>query len=226
MSSYKLSLLCLQHAMQAKVPAAKLVIQQLPMVAEIKLALIDSAYRQSELTQDQVEFLMDDPPYWAFCWASGQVMARYLLDHPEEVKDKTVIDFGCGSGVVAIAAAIAGAARSIALDSDKNALQATEINARLNRTKVETSNNLQHLDVDQSSSLLLVADVFYDRDNIALLFNFMRDYDDLIIADSRVRPAELTGMFETARYHSCTVPDLAEANDFNSVGIYRKIYQP
>ncbi|MGK0375679.1 MAG: putative nicotinamide N-methyase [Arenicella sp.] len=226
MSSFKLSLLCLQHAMQAKVPAAKLVIQQLPMVAEIKLALIDSAYRQSELTQDQVEFLIDDPPYWAFCWASGQVMARYLLDHPEEVKDKTVIDFGCGSGVVAIAAAIAGAARSIAIDLDQNALRATQINAKLNRARVEIGDNLQHLDVDQSSSLLLVADVFYDRDNMALLTNFMRAYDDLIIADSRVKPAELTGMFETARYHSCTVPDLAEASDFNSVGIYRKIYQP
>jgi predicted nicotinamide N-methyase len=222
MSDLQMSLQSLQRAMQAKVPAAKLVIQQLPMVAEIKLALIDGAYPQAELTQAQVEFLMDQPPYWAFCWASGQVMARYLLDNPEQVKGKTVVDFGCGSGVVAIAAAIAGAANSIALDIDENALEATKLNAYLNQATVVTCDNLAVLEVDKSSALLLISDVFYDRENIPLLQNLICDYQDLIVADSRVKPAELTGMFEMARQQSYTVPDLAEASAFNSVGIYRK----
>lgn len=216
------SLQSLEIAMQAKVPAAKLVLQQLPMVTEITLALIDSAYPQAELTQDQVAFLMDEPPYWAFCWASGQVMARYLLDKPEQVRGKTVVDFGSGSGVVAIAAAMAGASRSIALDIDRNALQATQINASLNQVIVDTGDDLNSLGVDPASSLLLVADVFYDRENIPLLERFINDYQDVIIADSRVKPSELAGMLETARYHSCTIPDLAESSDFNSVGIYRK----
>lgn len=220
--AYNMSLHSLEIAMQAKVPAAKLVLQQLPMVPDITLALIDSAYPQAELTDDQVAFLMDQPPYWAFCWASGQVMARYLLDKPEQVRGKTVVDFGSGSGVVAIAAAMAGACRSIALDIDKNALQATKINARLNHVTVDIGDDLKSLDVDPASSILLVADVFYDRENIPLLETFTNDYQDVIIADSRVKPSELTGMFEAARYHSSTIPDLAESSDFNSVGIYRK----
>lgn len=212
----------LETAMQVKVPAAKLVRQPLPMVPEIRLALIDAAYPQAKLTQEQVAFLMDEPPYWAFCWASGQVMARYLLDNPEQVRGKTVIDFGCGSGVVAIAAAKAGACRSVALDIDKNALQAAKINARLNQAVVETSDDLNSMSVDPENSLVLIADVFYDRENIPLLNTFLDDYQDVIIADSRVKPSELTGMRETARYHSSTIPDLAESSDFNSVGIYRK----
>jgi predicted nicotinamide N-methyase len=217
-----MSLHSLEIAMQAKVPAANLVWQQLPMVPEITLALIDSAYPQAELTQEQVEFLMDEPPYWAFCWASGQVMARYLLDNPEEVRGKTVVDFGSGSGVVAIAAAMGGASRSIAIDIDKYALQATKINANQNKTVIDTGDDLQSLGVDPSDSLLLVADVFYDQENIPLLETFLTDYQDVIIADSRVKPNKLTGMLETARYHSSTIPDLAESSDFNSVGIYRK----
>ena len=216
------SLQSLEIAMQAKVPAAKLVQQQLPMVPEITLALIDAAYPQAKLTQEQVAFLMDEPPYWAFCWASGQVMARYLLDKPEQVRGKTIIDFGCGSGVVAIAAAKAGACRSVALDIDNNALQAAKINARLNQAVVETSDDLNSMSIDPANSLVLIADVFYDRENIPLLNTFLDDYQDVIIADSRVKPNELSGMRETARYHSCTIPDLAESSDFNSVGIYRK----
>jgi predicted nicotinamide N-methyase len=212
----------LESAMQAKVPDAKLVRQPLPMVPEITLALIDAAYPQAKLTPDQVAFLMDEPPYWAFCWASGQVMARYLLDNPEQVRGKTVIDFGCGSGVVAIAAAKAGARRSVALDIDKNALQATKINARLNQAAIETSDDLQSINIETENSLVLIADVFYDRENIPLLNTFLDDYQDVIVADSRVKPSELISMRETARYHSCTIPDLAESSDFNSVGIYRK----
>lgn len=208
--------------MQAEVPAATLIQQTLPLVPEIQLALIDSAYPQADLSQAEVEFLMDEPPYWAFCWASGQVMARYLLDNPEQVRGKTVLDFGCGSGVVAIAAAQSGAERSIGLDIDKNALTASEINAELNHVKIDLGDDLTALDINKSESVLLIADVFYDRDNIPLLQGFISDYQDLIVADSRVKPSELHGMVETARYSSCTVPDLAEASDFNSVGIYRK----
>jgi len=218
------SLELLERAMLRKVPRSKIIVQPLPMVPEVKLALIDNAYPQAKLTQIQIEYLMDDPPYWAFCWASGQVLARYLLDNPEEISGKTIVDFGSGSGIVAIAAAMAGAARSIALDLDENALLATGYNAGLNQTAIELSSNLDTLDVELSNALLLIADVFYDQDNIPLLDNFIRDYQDVIIADSRVKPEELVGMRETARFNSCTVPDLAETVDFNSVGIYRKCW--
>jgi predicted nicotinamide N-methyase len=208
--------------MRHKVPAAKVVIQQLPMVPEIRLALIDSAYPQADLTREQIENLMDDPPYWAFCWASGQVMARYLLDNPEEVKGKTVVDFGTGSGVVAIAASLAGADYSVALDIDENALMASQVNAALNSASLKLSSNMESLEICRSNAILLIADVFYDRGNIPLLQNFIRDFADVIVADSRIKPTELTDMVEVSRYTSCTVPDLAEDANFNSVRIYRK----
>ena len=75
----------------------------------------------------------DLPPYWAYDWAGGTVLARYILDHPETVKGLRVLDLGSGSGVVAIAAAKAGAAEVIAADIDENAVTAAKLNAELNR---------------------------------------------------------------------------------------------
>lgn len=218
-----LRLNALQTQLQRKIPNALLSTISLPQAPEIQLALVDGAYPQADLTQDQVKDLMDNPPYWAFCWASGQVLARYLLDNLHLVKEKTVVDFGCGSGVVAIAASMAGARRSIGLDIDLNALAVSEINADLNNVTLELSDSLETLDVDQSKTTLLIADVFYDTDNIHLLEGFINDYADVIIADSRIKPATLAGVVEVARMKSFTVPDLAESSDFNSVGIYRLI---
>ncbi len=206
--------------MQKKVPAAKLVVQALPLAPEIDLALIDGAYPQEQLSSAQVEYLMDEPPYWAFCWASGQVMARYILDNPEQIRGKTIIDFGCGSAVVAIAASMAGAARSIALDIDPNALSAAALNAEINEVDIELCDDLADLDHHKPETIMLIADVFYDRANIPLLENFLRQYSKVMIADSRVKPEELKGVNAHERYQSCTVPDLAEAVDFNSVTIY------
>jgi len=75
----------LNAQLQIKVPNAKLVWQTLPQAPEIQLALIDQTYPQADLSAEQVEELMDSPPYWAFCWASGQVMARYLLDQSDSL---------------------------------------------------------------------------------------------------------------------------------------------
>jgi predicted nicotinamide N-methyase len=77
------------------------------------------------------------PPYWAFAWPGGQALARYILDHPEEVAGKTVLDIGSGSGMVAIAAAKAGASAVCAADIDPFALVALEMNARLNGVFIE-----------------------------------------------------------------------------------------
>jgi predicted nicotinamide N-methyase len=96
-------------------------------------------------------------PFWAFCWGGGQALARYLLDHPEIVRGKRVVDFGAGSGVVAIAAAQAGAQTSIAVDTDPKARHFARINAELNGVVVETSDTLPH-----HFDVLLASDVLYD----------------------------------------------------------------
>ncbi len=78
------------------------------------------------------------PPFWAFAWPGGQALARLFLDRPELVRGKAVLDFGSGSGLVAIAASAAGAARAVAADVDPCAAEAARINADLNGVSIET----------------------------------------------------------------------------------------
>lgn len=104
-----------------------------------------------------------DPPFWASVWPGGLALARYLLAHPELVRGRAVIDMATGSGVVAIAAAMAGARQVVAYDVDPLAVQAAQVNARLNRVRVD----VRQADVRTVSippgALVTAGDVFYDR---------------------------------------------------------------
>ncbi len=108
-----------------------------------------------------------DPPFWAFAWAGGQALARYLLDHPEAVRGRHVIDVASGSGLVAIAAAMAGAAAVTAYDIDPLAAAAIGVNADANAVTVQAV-CADILDDDRSPEpgidLVLVADAFYQRE--------------------------------------------------------------
>lgn len=212
----------LTEVLQRKVPQAQLKKLVLPQCPEISLWLIEDTYPQHCLTAEQVDDLMDSPPYWAFCWASGQVLARFLADNPQVVAGKTVVDFGSGSGVGAVAAAKAGAKRVIALDIDEAALVACEANSELNGVIVEAVSVLPD-SIARDQCVLLVADVFYDRDNLPLVSDFLDEYAEVIVADSRVKPEELQGLREQALLSSTTIPDLAESSCFNSVRIYQQI---
>jgi predicted nicotinamide N-methyase len=105
-----------------------------------------------------------DPPFWAFAWAGGQALARYLLDHPETVKDRQVIDIASGSGLVAIAAARAGAAAVTGYDIDPLAIAAITLNAAANGVTV-LAVQADILDTGgPGPDVLLVADAFYERE--------------------------------------------------------------
>jgi predicted nicotinamide N-methyase len=105
-----------------------------------------------------------DPPFWAFAWAGGQALARYLLDHPEAVKDRRVIDIASGSGLVAIAAARAGAAAVTGYDIDPLAIAAITLNAAANGATV-LAVQADVLDTGNlGPDVLLVADAFYQRE--------------------------------------------------------------
>ncbi|HKI73458.1 MAG TPA: methyltransferase type 12, partial [Pseudomonadales bacterium] len=80
---------------------ARLVTTPLPLVPEISLYLLSEDYPRGQLEHDEMMAIMNQPAYWAFCWASGQVLARYILDHAQRFREKTVLDLGTGSGVVA-----------------------------------------------------------------------------------------------------------------------------
>ena len=108
-----------------------------PLVPEIRLHLATEVTPIWQATEETLARNGLPPPFWAFAWAGGQAVARYLLDHPEAVAGREVLDFGAGSGLVAIAAAKAGAARVIAAEIDHFAAAAIAANATLNGVAIE-----------------------------------------------------------------------------------------
>ncbi len=105
--------------------------------------------------------LGETPPYWAYHWAGGTVLARYILDHPEIARGKRVVDLGSGSGVVAIAAMKAGAMNVTAVDIDPNAIVASQLNAEANGVTVTTF--IGELIAPPAADLILVGDLFYEE---------------------------------------------------------------
>ncbi|MCV6614480.1 MAG: 50S ribosomal protein L11 methyltransferase [Cellvibrionaceae bacterium] len=207
-------------------PHAELVPTALPDVDEITLWLVDPAIMDARLSEETIAAVFEQPAYWSFCWASGQATARKLLDQPELVKGKTVIDFGTGSGVVAIAALMAGAAKVYASDLDPGALLATEANAVLNGlagdSRLVLSDDCFDLS-DAGVDLVLAADVLYDWENKPLLEKFRRHFPQTLVADSRVRNFSEPGYEAIGVERSITFPDLGEFEEFKTVNFYRTL---
>nr|WP_202036676.1 methyltransferase [Agrobacterium fabrum] len=133
-----------------------------PHVPELRLHLATEAHELWLKTEEELEEIGLPPPFWAFAWAGGQGLARYILDHPESVCGKRVLDFASGSGLVAIAAAKAGAAKVLAADIDPWTETAIRLNAALNGVDIGfTGLDLVGKPVD--ADVLLAGDVFYDR---------------------------------------------------------------
>ena len=117
------------------------------------------------------------PPFWAFPWAGGQALARYLLDHPGCVRGRAVLDLASGSGLVAIAAAAAGAASVTPSETDSLAAAAITLNAGVNRVRLEpTVGDLLAVPGPSNSrpaDVVLAGDAFYDRDMASLMLPFL-----------------------------------------------------
>ena len=134
-----------------------------PLVPEIRLHSAEESLPIWQKTEDELGAVNIPPPYWAFAWAGGQALARFLLDNPAMVAGRSVLDLGSGSGLVAIAAAKAGAARVLAADIDALALAAIGLNAAANTIKLETTAD-DLLDAPPGTfDVVLVGDLFYER---------------------------------------------------------------
>jgi predicted nicotinamide N-methyase len=143
-----------------------------PFVPEVELYLADEPIGLWERTERDGGGAQLPPPFWAFAWAGGQAVARHLLDHPELVAGRRVLDVAAGSGLVAIAAAKAGAGTVRAVDIDPLAVVATELNAQANGVAV-TACLQDVLDGDGGDAHVVVAgDVFYNRDLAQRVFGF------------------------------------------------------
>lgn len=141
---------------------------------EIKLHLITpSCSLWSATEKDLVELAISDP-FWGFCWAGGQALARYVLDHAKLVAGQRVLVFGAGCGIEAIAAAKAGAAHVLAADIDPLAIEATHLNAALNGVSLETTTRDMIGASLSGYDLLLAGDMFYDGPFAARVLLWLR----------------------------------------------------
>ncbi|UUW71268.1 class I SAM-dependent methyltransferase [Pseudomonas oryzihabitans] len=205
-------------ALTALLGDARLTLQALPN-SDLSLWLIDPANMARAFSPAETQRLLEAPPYWAFCWASGLALARWIAAHPEHVAGRQVLDFGSGSGIAGLAAARAGAARVVCCDLDPLALKACRANAEANAVQIETLDDF--CASTERFDLILAADVLYDRANLPLLGLLQNRAERILLADSRVRDLAHPGFTRLADLQACTLPDLAEPEEFRRVALYQ-----
>ena len=199
-------------------------IKPVPHAEEIRLYLADEAMELWQKTEEELGELGLPPPFWAFAWAGGQGLARYILDKPDLVKGKHIVDFACGSGLVGIAAMLAGARSCHAVDIDPFALVATRLNAALNKVSL----SIETADITQASvphaDLVICGDVFYDKAMAArvLLFldRLLEAGIEVLVGDPGRSYLPKERLDELAVY---TVPVVGalEDNEVKRTGVYR-----
>jgi predicted nicotinamide N-methyase len=185
-----------------------------PLVPEIRLYLATEITPIWQATEETLARSGLPPPYWAFAWAGGQALARFLLDHPERVAGRSVLDFGAGSGIVAIAAAKAGAALVLAAEIDHFAAAAIDANAALNDVAIAVK-TMDLLDtIDPRWEVVTAGDVCYERpmaDRVTAWLRGLAARGALVLLGDPGRaylPSE--GLVELARY---LVPTSRELED-------------
>lgn len=148
--------------MHAAFVTASTSLRPVPLVPEIRLHLADDAIAVWEAAEHRAGRTDQPPPFWAFGWPGGQALARYLIDHPDQVRGRTVLDLGSGSGLTAIAASLAGASDVLASELDPFAVAAIKLNAAANGVRVAVTGDV--LDGSgESADLVLAADIWYER---------------------------------------------------------------
>ena len=156
---------------------AETTIARPPCVPEVALHLATEAVPLWQRTEAELGQIGLPPPFWAFAWAGGQALARYLLDHHEAVRGKTCLDFATGSGLVGIAAMLSGAATVTASDIDAFAVDATRLNAGLNGVEIETVLR-DVIGEPVQQQIILMGDICYDREITRRLVPWLEDLAD------------------------------------------------
>ncbi|WP_437737915.1 class I SAM-dependent methyltransferase [Sorangium sp. So ce1335] len=184
-----------------------------PFVPEVRLHLATEVTPLWHATEAALERAGVPPPYWAFAWAGGQALARYLLDNPAAVSGKRVLDLAAGGGVVAIAAARAGAARVVAADIDPFAAAALRLNAALNGVAVDViTGDLTASAASGAWDVIVAGDVCYERAMVDRVLPWLRrqasDAAAVLVGDPGRAYCPTEGVEELARYLVPTSLDL------------------
>lgn len=144
-----------------------------PLVPEVKLHLAHEALPIWQKTEEELGALGLPPPFWAFAWAGGQALSRHILDEPETVRGKTILDLASGSGLVGIAALKAGARSVIAADIDTFSASAIAINAMLNDVEMTITTADLLASPPHRIDVILVGDLFYEKSLAERVFNWL-----------------------------------------------------
>ncbi len=134
-----------------------------PLVPQLRLHLAEESLPIWQRSEDELGEMNVPPPYWAFAWAGGQALARYLLDNPTICHEKSVLDIGSGSGLTAIAAAVCGARIVVAAEIDGLAVAACGLNAEANGVHLETKHDDLLGTPPPPVDVVLIGDLFYER---------------------------------------------------------------
>jgi predicted nicotinamide N-methyase len=186
-----------------------------PLTPEIVLHLAAESLPIWKSTEEELGEMNVPPPYWAFAWAGGQALARYVLDNPESVAGKSVVDLGAGSGLVAIAAARAGAASVLAIDIDALAAAAIELNAAANGVRIVASCRNVFDEGLPAAEVLLVGDLFYERELansvLELIEAVAREGTDVLVGDPRRSYFPVERFDQVASYEVPVTRELEDA---------------
>ena len=193
--------------------AAQTAIAAPPLTPEIKLHLATEITPIWEATEATLAQMNLPPPYWAFAWAGGQALTRFLLDHPDWVKGKRVLDFASGSGLSAIGAAKAGAASVQAAEIDDYAIAAIALNARINNVAIDLVRE-DLVGVAPRWDVVLAGDVCYERPMAERVIAWFRALAGrgvaILMGDPGRAYLPQSGLVELARYQ---VPTSLELED-------------
>ncbi len=185
-----------------------------PLVPEIRLHLATEVTPIWLATEETLARNGLPPPFWAFAWAGGQALARYLLDNPQIVAGRAVLDFGAGSGLVAIAAAKAGAARVTAAEIDPFAAAAIAVNAALNGVAIEVAATDLLDDDGDGAAVVTAGDVCYEHAMAERAVGWLRRRAargaTVLLGDPGRTYLPRSGLRERARY---VVPTSRELED-------------
>ena len=185
-----------------------------PLIPEIRLHLAHEALPIWQKTEEELATLGLPPPFWAFAWAGGQALARFVLDHPDYVRGRHVVDLASGSGLVAIAAMRAGAASVLAADIDTFAVCAIRLNAALNGLTVAATADDLLAKPPPACDAILVGDLFYEQSLAERVLIWLRDAQaqgsGILIGDPGRSYLPKSALAPIAEYH---VPVTRELED-------------
>lgn len=198
-----------------------------PLVPEIRLHLAEESLPIWQKTEEQLGEMNVPPPFWAFAWAGGQALARYLLDNPALTRGKQVLDLGTGSGLTAIASRLAGAQSVLAADIDLLALAATQLNATQNQVTVETTAKdliAPGAEARGSFDVVLVGDLFYERalaENVLAFIDRASAGGALVLIGDPKRSYFPVGRFSQAAHYQVPVTRELEDSEIKRTTVWQ-----